>query len=162
NVVLGRVDSERALGGAIRIDPALAEQALATLAKRLGGLDLHRTADGVVRLAVARMTSSIREISVQRGYDPREFVLVAFGGAGPMHATQVAEELGSGVVLVPLYPGNLSALGLLTADLKQDYVRTYLKELSAIQPGELEAQFAELESRGRQAFRRDGVEDADI
>src|SRR5262249_19768902 len=83
NVVLGRMGGDRRLGGAIRLDPGLARAAVARLAERLGGMDVETLAAGIVRIAVARMTSSIREISIARGHDPRDFTLVAFGGAGP-------------------------------------------------------------------------------
>ncbi|MBI4504933.1 MAG: hydantoinase/oxoprolinase family protein [Chloroflexi bacterium] len=162
NLVLGRIDPDRVLGGAIRLQPKLAEEVIQALAAKLGGLDLHRLADGIVRIAVARMTSSIREISVQRGYDPRDFVLVAFGGAGPMHATHIAEELAITHVLIPRYPGNLSAFGLLTSDLKHDYVRTFLRRLSAVAPADFAAQFAALEEIARQQLRADGVAPADV
>ena len=110
NVVLGRV-GHRPLGGAIRLDPERARVAVADLATRLGIADVATMAEGIVRLVVAEMANAIREISIERGYDPARFTLVPFGGAGPMHATQIAAELGMRRVLVPLDPGNLSALG---------------------------------------------------
>ncbi len=92
---------------------------------RMGGtLTVDALAEGIVRIAVARMTSAIREISIQRGHDPRDFTLVAFGGAGPMHALALADEIGIPRVLVPRHPGNFSALGLLASDIKHDEVRT--------------------------------------
>src|SRR3989441_432203 len=124
NVVLGRMGTARPLGGTIRLDDALAQRAVEALAVRLGGLGIRELAEGVVRIAVARMTSSIREITVQQGHDPRDFTLVAYGGAGPLHAIPVAEELGIPRILVPLHPGNFSALGLLVSDVKHDDVRT--------------------------------------
>jgi len=129
NVVLGRMGTGRSLGGAIRLDARRAWQAVERLAATLADMGPERLADGIVRIAVARMTSSIREISVERGHDPRDFTLVAFGGAGPMHAIPVAEELGIRRVLVPRHPGNFSALGLLVADVKHDDVRTRLGPL---------------------------------
>src|SRR6185436_9602599 len=93
NVVLGRMGAGRLLGGTIRLDAARAGAAIARLGEALGGMDVETLAGGIVRIAVARMTSSIREISIARGHDPREFTLVAFGGAGPMHAALIAEEL---------------------------------------------------------------------
>ena len=110
NVVLGRV-GHRPLGGAIRLDPERARVAVADLATRLGIADVATMAEGIVRLVVAEMTNAIREISIERGYDPARFTLVPFDGAGPMHATRIAAELGMRRVLVPLDPGNLSALG---------------------------------------------------
>jgi N-methylhydantoinase A len=130
NVVLGRIGGARRLGGSIDIDPAGARAAVADLATRMGGrLSVEALAEGIITLAVARMTSAIREISIQRGHDPRDFTLVAFGGAGPMHALALAEEIGLPRVLVPRYPGNFSALGLLASDIKHDDVRTRLGPL---------------------------------
>ncbi|HXD97073.1 MAG TPA: hydantoinase/oxoprolinase family protein [Candidatus Acidoferrum sp.] len=125
NVVLGRIGTTRRLGGSITIDAARARQAVADLAARMGGvMTVDALAEGIVRIAVARMTSAIREISIQRGHDPRDFTLVAFGGAGPMHALALADEIGIPRVLVPRHPGNFSALGLLASDIKHDEVRT--------------------------------------
>lgn len=123
NVVLGRMSTGRVLGGTLRIDRDVAAGVLGALAARLR-LTTEALAEGIVRIAVARMTSSIREISVQRGHDPRDFTLIAFGGAGPMHAIPIAEDLGIPRVLVPSCPGNFSALGLLISDVKHDDVRT--------------------------------------
>ena len=129
NLVLGRISATRPLGGMLRLDPRRAREAIGRLAARIGGLDVPRLADGIVRIAVARMTASIREVSIQRGHDPRDFTLVAYGGAGPMHAIPVAEELGIAWILVPRFPGNFSALGLLTSDLRHDDVRTRMGRL---------------------------------
>jgi N-methylhydantoinase A len=124
NVILGRIGTRRSLGGSIQLDHARALAAVTALADRLDGLAVHALAEGIVRIAVARMTSSIREVSIQRGHDPRDFTLIAFGGAGPMHAPAIAAELGIPRVLVPRHPGNFSALGLLVTDIKHDDVRT--------------------------------------
>jgi N-methylhydantoinase A len=130
NVVLGRMGTERVLGGSIRLEAARAREALAALASQMGTLGVEALADGIVRIAIARMTSSIREITIARGHDPRDFTLVAFGGAGPMHAALIAEELAIPRVLVPRHPGNFSALGLLVSDVKHDDVRTRIGLLS--------------------------------
>jgi N-methylhydantoinase A len=139
NVVLGRIGVARRLGGAISIDRERARAAVANLAARMGAtLGVEALAEGIVRIAVARMTSAIREISIQRGYDPRDFTLIAFGGAGPMHALAMAEEIGIPRVLVPRHPGNFSALGLLASDIKHDDVRTRvgpLREQAALLVG---------------------------
>jgi N-methylhydantoinase A len=136
NVVLGRIGDTRRLGGSIAIDRERARTAVTALAARLdGGLTVEQVAEGIVTIAVARMTSAIREISIQRGHDPRDFTLIAFGGAGPMHALAMAEEIGLPRVLVPRHPGNFSALGLLASDIKHDDVRTRvgpLRERQAI------------------------------
>jgi N-methylhydantoinase A len=125
NVVLGRIGTTRRLGGSITLDAARARRAVTDLAARMDGtLTVDALAEGIVRIAVARMTSAIREISIQRGHDPRDFTLIAFGGAGPMHALALADEIGIPRVLVPRHPGNFSALGLLASDIKHDEVRT--------------------------------------
>ncbi|MCC7274839.1 MAG: hydantoinase/oxoprolinase family protein [Alphaproteobacteria bacterium] len=123
NVVLGRLGTDAPLGGSLRLDGAAARAAVDRVAGRLG-LDPLVMADGIVKVAVARMTGAIKEISIMRGRDPRDFALFAYGGAGPLHAALVAEELGMRAVVVPPIPGNFSALGLLVADVRRDFVRT--------------------------------------
>ena len=161
NVVLGRIGSTRRLGGAIGLDAGRAHAAVADLARRMGGaLTVEALAEGIVRIAVARMTSAIREISIQRGHDPRDFTLVAFGGAGPMHALALADEIGIPRVLVPRHPGNFSALGLLASDIKHDDVRTRvgaLVERWAVLPD----LFAEMESGAQRQLELDGFAAAD-
>ena len=156
NVVLGRVGTSRRLGGSIALDAPRAREAVAALGDRLGGILAEEAlAEGIVRIAVARMTSAIREISIQRGYDPRDFTLIAFGGAGPMHALALAEEIGIPRVLVPRHPGNFSALGLLASDIKHDDVRTRigpLRERASV----LETLFAEMEDGARRQLEREG------
>jgi N-methylhydantoinase A len=158
NVLLGRMGATRALGGTIRLDPGLAQGALERLAPRFPGLDLERLADGVIRIAVARMTASIREITIQRGHDPRDFTLVAFGGAGPMHAVPVAEELGITRILVPAYPGNFSALGLLASDIKHDVVRTRIARLGEAELTVLRETFREMTTEATARLRDDGFD----
>ncbi len=156
NVVLGRIGASRRLGGSIALDPARARAAIADLAERQGGsLTVEELAEGIVTIAVARMTSAIREISIQRGHDPRDFTLVAFGGAGPMHALALAEGMGIPSVLVPRHPGNFSALGLLASDIKHDDVRTrvgLLRERMAV----LHELFTEMEGAARRQLELEG------
>ncbi|PYM69423.1 MAG: 5-oxoprolinase, partial [Candidatus Rokuibacteriota bacterium] len=156
NVVLGRIGTARRLGGAIAIDAGRAHGAVADLARRLGGsMTVESLAEGILTIAVARMTSAIREISIQRGHDPRDFTLIAFGGAGPMHALALAQEIGIPRVLVPRHPGNFSALGLLASDIKHDDVRTRvgpLRERLAV-AGEL---FAEMDRAARHQLELEG------
>ena len=155
NVVLGRIGARRQLGGSIAIDPERARAAVTSLAPRVGGLSVEGLAEGIVRIAVARMTSAIREISIQRGHDPRDFTLIAFGGAGPMHAVALAEEIGLPRVLVPRHPGNFSALGLLASDIKHDDVRTRVGALRE-RVSVVEALFAEMEAQARRQLEREG------
>ena len=156
NVVLGRIGTRRRLGGSIRIDPERARAAVAGLAARMDRpLPVEALAEGIVTIAVARMTSAIREISIQRGHDPRDFTLIAFGGAGPMHALAMADEIGIPRVLVPRHPGNFSALGLLAADIKHDDVRTRVGPLRE-RVDALRAAFAEMEATARGQLEREG------
>ena len=157
NVVLGRV-GHRPLGGAIRLDPERARVAVADLATRLGIPDVETMAEGIVRLVVAEMANAIREISIERGYDPARFTLVPFGGAGPMHATQIAAELGMRRVLVPLDPGNLSALGLLVSDQRREHVRTFLAPLANLDLDAVVSALGEPERAGREEMQASGEE----
>jgi N-methylhydantoinase A len=156
NVVLGRLGTTRRLGGVIALDPARGRQAVAALAARQGTrLTTEALAEGIVRIAVARMASAIREISIQRGHDPRDFTLIAYGGAGPMHAAALAEEIGLPSVLVPLHPGNFSALGLLASDVKHDDVRTRVGPLGERLAVAAEL-FAEMEAAARRQLELEG------
>ena len=122
NVVLHRLKPGVRLAGRIALDEDLARRAVRTLG--LEALSDEAAAEGVVRIAIARMVSAIKQISVAKGHDPRDFTLVAYGGAGPMHGAFIAEELEIERVLVPTGPGNFAALGSLISDVKQDFVRT--------------------------------------
>ena len=132
NLFLGHLGDQATLGGELALDRGLAEGALARLGEALG-LDALETARGIVRVADAEMVRALRVISVQRGLDPRELALVAFGGAGAMHACSLAEELGMKAVLVPRAGGVLSALGLAISDVRRDYVAPLLGEIEAEQ-----------------------------
>ncbi|HEX6678099.1 MAG TPA: hydantoinase/oxoprolinase family protein [Actinomycetes bacterium] len=146
DLFLGYLPDGAELGGEIRLDRARAEAALERLGAKLG-LDPHRSALGVVRVADAEMARALRVISVQRGLHPRDHALVAFGGAGGMHACALAEELDIGRVLLPQAAGVLSALGLAIADLRRDYLRPFLGALDAVDPAELAAAWERLEAR---------------
>jgi N-methylhydantoinase A len=129
NVVLGRIPPDLTLGGAVRLDPGAARQAVAGLAAELG-LTLEECAAGIVTVAVQEMVRALRLASVERGIDPRGMALIAFGGAGPLHACQVAEELGMRRVLAPRAAGMLAALGLVVAGERRDYVQSVLLPLA--------------------------------
>ena len=161
NVVLGRLGAARPLGGTIRLDPDLARQAIERLATQLGGYDPHRLADGVVRIMLARVVASIREITIQRGHDPRSFTLMAYGGAGGMHAIPTAEELGLTRVVVPRFPGNFSALGVAASDIKHDAVRTHLARLTAGTLDRVRALARELSADAARQLEQDGFKPAD-
>jgi N-methylhydantoinase A len=152
DLFLGYLPDAAELGGEVRLDRGLAEAALHRLGRR-AGLDAQQTALGIVRVADAEMTRALRVISVERGLDPRELTLVAFGGAGGLHACALAEELGIGRVLAPRAAGVLSALGLAISDVRRDQVRPFMAELGAAE--EAEARFAEMEERAREQLAGD-------
>ncbi len=128
NLVLGRLDSDRVYGGSIRLDPGRAHAALEVLGRRLG-LSVIAAAQGVVDVANASMLRALRLVSVQRGYDLREFALIAYGGAGPLHAGALARQAGMSRVIVPVHSGAFSALGCLVSPLRYDAVQTHRAKL---------------------------------
>jgi len=129
NLLLGRLGPTTLLGGTMTLNRQVAEKGIKPLAQRVGIPDIYEFAEGILKIAITNMCGAIREISIERGHDPRDFVLVSMGGAGPLHAIPIAEELGIPKIIVPNYPGNFSAFGLVVADLKHDYVKTYLTRL---------------------------------
>ena len=156
NVVLHRLKPGVRLAGRIALDEDLARRAIRTLGLEV--LTDEAAAEGVVRIAVARMVSAIKQISVAKGHDPRDFTLVAYGGAGPMHGAFIAEELEIGRVLVPTGPGNFAALGSLISDVKQDFVRTRTllpRRLSSF--AEIADELDRLEAQGRRSLESEGV-----
>jgi N-methylhydantoinase A len=156
NLVLGRLHPDHFLGGAMRIDESRARTALAAIRKS-GFATIEALAEGIIRVADARMESALRRVSVERGHDPRSFTLLAFGGAGPLHACALASALGIKKVLVPSAPGALSALGILDADLRREFSRTVM--LAPASP-QIPRVYRELESQARADFRDDGVRPA--
>jgi N-methylhydantoinase A len=148
NLVLGYLADGARLGGEVVLDREAACAAVAALGEQ-SELDPVATALGIVRVANAEMVRALRVISVERGLDPRDFALVAFGGAGGMHACALAEELGMDTVLVPRAGGVLSALGLAVSDLRRDYVRPLLSDLGALDAADWEDAFAAMESAAR-------------
>ena len=147
NVVLGRLPSgERESSLTLYSDKALL--AVDNLASQVG-IKTQAMAEGITKIAVVNMTAAIKEISVMRGLDPRDFALMAYGGAGPLHATAIADELGMRHVIVPPMPANFSALGLLVADLRRDFVRTRVKSSASITQDEVNVILQELLAEGR-------------
>jgi len=161
HLVLGRIDPERFLGGDMPLDAQRAEAVIDRLAQELG-LGRVETAEGVLTLANASMAQTIRSITVERGHDPRGFSLVAFGGAGPLHAAELAAMLDVGEVIVPPHPGITSAAGLLTSDLRYDHMRTVFMTQGAIDAGLINAQLDELSTELVGRLERDGSEPGDI
>ena len=157
NLLLGRLPSDRALAGGLVLDAAAAQSAFQGVAERLGTDDLIGLADGALAVAVAKMAGAVREVSVHRGFDPRDFTLVGFGGAGPMHGFLVAEELSMTQFLIPRFPGHLSALGQMLADVRRDLVKAWGGRLSALSPDDLERQADALRNQGGRLLAEDGV-----
>jgi N-methylhydantoinase A len=155
NLVLGRLDADRFLGGEVRLDE---DRTIEKMAKGNRGLGIEEYAEGILRVAEAAMEKAIRMISVERGHDPREFTLVAFGGAGPLHACALAKTLRIPRVLVPMMPGALSALGILMADVVRDYSRTVMSAVSSdFDLQRMELHFDSLEAKGLAEFREEGL-----
>jgi N-methylhydantoinase A len=156
NVVLGTLNPEFLLGGRMKVRHDLALASVARLADRLG-LGVMETAQGIVSVVTANMARAIRVISVQRGYDPRDYALVAFGGAGPLHAARLAKELEIGRILVPVSPGILCAMGLLLTDLRTDFALTRLTALDDAALPVLADAFATLSARAEAWFQDEGI-----
>ncbi len=157
NVHLGRVNPRYFLGGRMALQPAQAADALGRLSRALD-LDEDRLAEGVLDVVNARMAALIRQITVGRGLDPREFSMVAFGGAGPMHAVFLAEELGIETVLVSHSPGTFSAHGMLEAEVRHDLVRPYFSRWDRLDSGTVQKATDELAQAARRLLDEDGVE----
>jgi N-methylhydantoinase A len=156
NVVLQVLNPSELLGGRMKVRQDLARAAIDRLAARLG-MDALATAQGIISVVTANMARAIRVISVQRGHDPRDYALVAFGGAGPLHAARLAAELDIRRVLVPRNPGILCAMGLLLADLRADFATTRLLALSSAVIEEVEAIVAGLRQRCEEWFAEEGI-----
>ena len=151
NVVLGRLGPAQELGRSLRIDTAAARDALAGLAASMGQ-DVETAAAAILRLGVAKMAAAVHEISVARGFDPREFALLSYGGAGPLHAALIAEEIGTSRVIVPPSPGAFSAFGALCSALSKDRSRTMLEPLTAESLVAAEEAFAAMLAEIRDEF----------
>ena len=148
NVVLGYLDRTALLGGGLPIDYAAAERAILADVGAHYGLSAVDAAERIVRIVNSNMAQALRIVSVERGHDPREFSLIAFGGAGPVHAVALAEELGIPEVIVPPAPGAFSALGLVATDLKRDYARTLYADLGSVPAERVAEVFASMEAAG--------------
>ena len=160
NLLLGRLDADHFLGGAMRLDTSRSRESLLYLARRME-ISSERAAWGVLRVANSNMERAIRTVSVERGHDPRRFALVAFGGAGPLHACELAAALRIALVLVPPQPGVLSALGMVLADLLKDYSQTVMLPLTGADRATIERLYEPLCRRALADLRGEGVpEDA--
>ncbi len=161
NLVLGRLPASARLGGDLDLDVDAANAAIDRLGEQLG-LDRTATARGIVAVADAAMANAIREITVARGIDPRDFSLLAFGGAGPLHAVSLAAELDIPRVVVPGNPGVLSAWGMLHTDTRHDLVQSLFAPAAELAPAQLRTTLDDLAARARALLAQDGVEEAAI
>ncbi len=161
NLILGFLHPEHLLGGKVKTNKGKAHEAIADMGAALG-IDPLATAEGIIRIVNAKMEEGIREVSTERGYDLRDFVLVAFGGAGPVHAARLAADLGVSKVVIPPMPGVSSALGLIMADPRRDFVRSRLRGLDELTAGELGGVFSSLRDQARNEFIADGFDEEAI
>jgi N-methylhydantoinase A len=157
NLALGRLPADKIADGSISLNRGLAEEALARLVARVPGFDVPRLARGILRLVNTNMAKVLRIVSLERGHDPRQFTLVAFGGAGPLHACALAQELGIPQILVPPHPGLFSSWGLLVSDQTHIGLKSLLMPAGHQQPEQLEATFQTLEAQGQLALVTQGL-----
>ena len=157
NLVLGRLNGSRFLGGGMGLDKSLSEKAIDAKVGRKLGLDTVTAALGITTIADGAMSLAVRAVSVNRGIDPRDTTMIAFGGAGPLHAVAIAREISIPKVIIPKLPGNFSALGMLMASWRQDFVRTLVGQLGRLTPADAARAFDDLRRSGEAALRRDGL-----
>ena len=157
NLLLGRLNPHFLLGGARRLDAGLARSAIAAGVAGPLGLQLPDAALGIIAIAESHMVNAVKQISVRRGLDPRDFHLVAFGGAGPLHALAIAGQLDIPNVLIPAAPGNFSAMGQLAGNIRHDFALTRISQLDPDQFDDINAEFARMASEGDELLERDGI-----
>ena len=157
NCILGRLSPERFLGGEMRLDLKAAKTALRERLAQPLAVPLERAASGMLQVATSAMANAVRHVTLERGLDPRDFTLVAYGGGGPLHAASVAKELSIRTIIIPYAPGHFSALGMLMADLRRDYVQTLFARMDDLEMFELEDQFKNLEAEGRRVLEGSGI-----
>jgi N-methylhydantoinase A len=158
NLVLGRINPSHLLGGGMPIYVAKAQRAIeARIAKPLG-LDLIRAAEGIIAVVNANMIRGIRRVSVEKGYDPRDFALIPFGGAGPLHGVDLAQSLNITRAIIPLYPGIASAFGMLAADVRHDYVQTQIAVSDALDLDRVNATYRDMETQAARQLEKEGFQ----
>jgi len=162
NVVLGYIGEDNFLGGKMKLDSAAAYRAVETHVARRLSLGVEDAAEGVVRIIDVKMQEAIKAISTMRGHDLSDFRLLAFGGAGPLHAARIAKELGMAGVVVPLYPGVYSAMGLLMSDVKHDYIRSRLSPLAKVTEAAVGKVFDELQAQALRDLKAENFRDDQI
>jgi len=161
NVVLGRLGTSLA-GGKITLDPKLAGASVKDSVAEPFGMELHEAAEAIVAVANANMANAVRLLSISRGYDPRDFALVAFGGAGALHGAAIAKELSIPTVIIPPNPGVTSALGCLLVDIQHDFSESFMAAASDTNPADIEDAFGRLEAMAAERLKHEGVAAKDI
>jgi N-methylhydantoinase A len=161
NLFLGRLGARSLLGGDMSLDKDAAKAAIERIAP-LAGLEPVAFAEGILAISNAAMADAMRTITVSQGVDPREFTLVAFGGAGPMAAAFLAAELGIGEVLIPRFPGTFSAWGMLQTDLRHDFTQSYFRAADKVNMTELGGVYTGLENQGLEAILAEGISEKDV
>jgi N-methylhydantoinase A len=157
NLVLGRLGADCFLGGEMRLDLAGAGRALEQRIAKPLGLDLTQAADGILRIATSKMAHMVRWVTTERGLDAADFTLVAYGGAGPLHAAMLARELRIARAVIPRAPGHFSSYGMLVADLRRDFVSTWFRPLAEASFGAMQAIYGDMERHGREAIAQSRV-----
>lgn len=161
-LLIGWLNPNQPLGGEVTLYPELARKAISKLAILLKGIDEYKIAEAIVKMAIVKMVGAIKIVSTGRGFDARDFTLIAFGGAGPMFATHVASEMGISRVVVPLGPGNFCAIGTLQSDVIHQYLRPVGKMTSGITIAALQSMFREMEERGNAQLIKGGFSEENI
>lgn len=162
DVMLGWLNPEFFVGGKFHLDPKASERAIATHIAEPLRLETIEAANGIIKIVSSGMVEALRLVTVSRGEDPREYVLVAFGGAGPVHAALLAQELKIPRVIIPAAPGVHSAMGLLVSDLKRDYIQTHFADLESVDVAALQRRFDGMETVAQQEFEAQGIAPEEI
>jgi len=157
NVTIGRINPKYFLGGEILLNVDKARDAIKTRIADFFGLELVDASHGIVKVADVTMSHAIRAITIERGYDPRDFAMIAFGGAGPMHSPALARELKIPNVIVPQVPAHFSAWGMLLSDIRHDFVQTYVRSLDEADVNEINDLCLKLEKEGAEVLRKEGI-----
>jgi N-methylhydantoinase A len=162
NLVLGRLSPNHFLGGDMLLDLPSAERAVRDCVAEPLGLSVEAAAEGIIRIASASMSNVVKRVTTERGLDVRDFTMVAYGGAGPLHATLIARELNLRKVVIPNAPGHFSAVGMLTADLRRDFVRSLFLPLEGAPSSTIQSIYREMEMRGREDIAKACGEDTPV
>ena len=158
NLVLGRLDADNFLGGELKLDLEGCKRQMAERIATPLGLEPTQAADGILRIAVTQMSHAVKAVTTERGLDAGSFTMVVYGGAGPLHASAIAREIGIRKVLIPYAPGYFSAYGMLFSDLRYDYVRSVFRKLNDVSFEEIEAAYKTMEDEGRAALAASGIQ----